>query len=229
MRALIWKELCENLKWVSLPALVIGSLIALFGMLAPMDEGFLFFLSIVAGIFGAALGFVQIFFEASGDKRSLLLHRPVSHSRIFLSKVVSGAALYLLALGIPFACVVALAATPGHVYEPFSGRTVLPGLADILTGLVCYFAGMLTGPARGTLVRQPVLGFGRRGFLLVLGLDLPEFWQALVAIGIVGGVCGHGGMGEFCRWRGLRPPAALCPRCARRHITDGSLGPECDC
>ena len=58
MRALIWKELCENLKWVSLPALVIGSLIALFRMLAPMDEGFLFFLGIVAGIFGAALGFV---------------------------------------------------------------------------------------------------------------------------------------------------------------------------
>src|SRR6516165_10107892 len=114
MKSLIWKEWRENLKWVPLPTLVIIGPIFLFGLPPLMDAGFSFFVGLVMVVFGAALGFLQVFFESSGDKRSLLLHRPLSSSRIFLGKVIAGLSLYLLALGIPFACAVALAATPAH-------------------------------------------------------------------------------------------------------------------
>jgi hypothetical protein len=80
-----------------------------------MDNGSLLIFALIAGLFGTMLGFLQIFAEAHGDKRSLLLHRPLSRSQIFLAKASVGVGLYLLALGIPFALEVGLAATPGHI------------------------------------------------------------------------------------------------------------------
>src|SRR5262249_29681663 len=139
----IWKEVRENIKWTPIPSLLILGLIALAGTPPLMDEFFLFYISLVASLFGAALGFVQIYSEASGDKRALLLHRPLTRSQIFLAKLIAGISLYLPALGIPCACVVALAATPGHVPAPFTWPMVLPLVADVLLGLVCYFAGIL--------------------------------------------------------------------------------------
>ena len=91
----------------------------------------------------ALLGFVQVFFEATGDKRSLLLHRPLSPSRIFLAKALVGVGLYTLALGVPFAYLESWYATPGNLAVPFHWQTCLPWLADILSGFVYYFAGML--------------------------------------------------------------------------------------
>src|SRR5262249_16787721 len=135
MKALIWKELRENIKWVALPTLVIGGIMAVLGPPFLMSYGTLFILALITAIFGAVLGFLQVFPEARGDKRSLLLHRPLSRSQIFLGKAVIGAGLYLLALGIPFAFVVVLVATPGHMAEPFSWPMTLPWLADVLTGL----------------------------------------------------------------------------------------------
>ena len=76
---------------------------ALFGAFPLLEKGCLFFAGLIAAVFGAALGFLQVFFESHGDRRSLLLHRPFSRSQIFLGKAVAGVGLYLLALGIPFA------------------------------------------------------------------------------------------------------------------------------
>ena len=101
MKALIWKELRENFKWTPLPALAIFGLIALFGALPLMHPMAWFFVGLVAATFGAALGFLQVYFESQGDKRSLLLHRPISHSQIFLSKAIAGVGLSLLAVGVP--------------------------------------------------------------------------------------------------------------------------------
>src|SRR5262249_45265862 len=119
MKSLLWKEWRENIKWIPLPALLILGPTAVFGLMPIMNEGWLLFVGLVAIVFGAALGFMQVFSEASGDKRSLLLHRPLSSSRIFLAKALVGIALYLVAVGVPFACTVWLAATPGHIPQPF--------------------------------------------------------------------------------------------------------------
>src|SRR6516225_9483023 len=119
MKVLIWKECRENLKWTVLPTLLILGPTALFGAFELMDMGSVFYTGLIAAVFGAMLGFLQVFPESSGDKRSLLLHRPLSRSQIFLGKAAAGVGLYLLALGIPFAVAVGRAATPGHVYQPF--------------------------------------------------------------------------------------------------------------
>jgi hypothetical protein len=68
MKTLIWKELRENLKWAPLPGLVILLVVLIDKpdepMLPPTDAHFF---CLTAVVFGAALGFVQIFFEAHGD------------------------------------------------------------------------------------------------------------------------------------------------------------------
>src|SRR6516162_11162800 len=144
MKSLLWKECQENVQWTALPVILLGGLMALLGPPSLMNYGALLVLGLIAAVFGAVLGFLQIFPESHGDKRSLLLHRPLRPSRIFLAKAAVGAVLYLLAVGIPFAGAVAWIAAPGNVAEPFRWPMALPWLADILTGVVYYFAGMLT-------------------------------------------------------------------------------------
>src|SRR5262249_48191984 len=114
MTALIWKELRENLKWVPLPGLVILLVVLIDKPDEPMlDLADAYFFCLTAVVFGPGLGFVQVYFEARGDARSMLLHRPLSPSRIFLAKALGGVGLYLLALGIPFLCLEGWMATPG--------------------------------------------------------------------------------------------------------------------
>jgi hypothetical protein len=147
---------------------------------------------------GAALGFAQVFFEAHGDKRYLLMHRPLSPSRIFLAKVSAGFVLYVVALGIPFLCLESWLATPGRMPAPYHWRMSLPWLADILSGLVYYFAGML-------VAQRDVRWYGSRGLALAAAFfcsyllwALPEFWQALVAIAVIGSCMGLAAWGCFC-------------------------------
>jgi hypothetical protein len=211
MKSLIWKEWQENLKWAVLPSLLILGFVVLGGTPPLLDVVFLFYVSLVAALFGAVLGFLQVFFESQGDKRALLLHRPLSRSRIFLGKALAGVTLYLLALGLPCACIVALAATPGHVDEPFGWVLVLPLLADVLTGLVYYFAGMLTAQREARWYGSRCLGLAAGLFCSILVWALPEFWHALVAIGIVGGLAALAAWGSFSAGGAYAPQ----PRLAR--------------
>ena len=157
-----------------------------------------YYFCLIAVVFGAALGFVQIFFEAHGDKRSLLLHRPMSPSRIFLAKALAGIGLYVLALGIPFAWLESWLATPGNLAAPYQWRTSLPWLADILSGLVFYFAGMLTAQREARWYGSRGLALAAAFFCSYLVWALPEFWQALVAIGIIGLFVSVAAWGSFC-------------------------------
>jgi hypothetical protein len=197
MKSLLWKEWRENVKWLPLPTLLILAPIGLFGLAPLMDEAFLFFVMLVAAVFGAALGFVQIYFESTGDKRALLLHRPLSSSHIFLGKTIVGVGLYLVAIGIPFVVVLRLAATPGHIPQPFEWPMVLPWLADALTGLVFYFAGMLMAQREGRWYGSRCLGLAAGMFCWYLVWTLPEFWHALLAIAIVGAFVALAAWGSF--------------------------------
>src|SRR5262249_41198354 len=144
--------------------------------------------SLVAAVFAGALGFLQVFFESGGDRRSLLLHRPISHTQVFLGKAVAGLGLYLLALGIPFAYAVARAAPPGHVGAPFRWAMVLPWLADILAGVVYYFAGMLAAQRDGRWYGGRGLGLAAAVLCSFLVWFVPEFGQALLVILALGAV-----------------------------------------
>jgi hypothetical protein len=198
MKMLMWKEWRENLKWVPFPGLVILLVFLIDKPDVPMpDTTDSYFFCLIAVVFAAALGFVQIFFEGHGDKRSLLLHRPLSASRIFLGKALAGIGLYLLALGIPFLCLESWLATPGNMAAPFHWQTSLPWLADILSGLVYYFAGML-------VAQRDVSWYGSRCVPLAAALScscfvwaLTEFWQALAAIACFTSVLGLAAWGSF--------------------------------
>jgi hypothetical protein len=197
MRSLIWKECHENLKWVVLPALLILGPLALMNVTSVLDTSYLGYVSLVAPLFGAVLGFLQVFPEARGDKRALLLHRPLSRSQIFLGKAAAGVGLYLLAVAIPFVGMVALAATPGHVDEPFRWPMVLPLLADCLAGLVGYFAGMLTGQREGRWYGSRCLGLGACVFCWFVVWTVSGFWQALVAIAVLTALTAVAAWGSF--------------------------------
>jgi hypothetical protein len=211
MKSLIWKELRENFKWVPVPILLILGPTALMGPHELMHFGRLFYASIVAALFGAVLGFLQVLPESRGDKRSLLLHRPLSCSQIFLAKALAGIGLYLLAVGVPFAWVVYLAVTPGHIAQPFGWSMVLPWLADMLTGLVYYFAGMLAAQTDGRWYGSRCLGLGAGLFCSIVVYAVPEFWQALLAILFLGGTVAVAAWGSFA----TGGVYALQPRLAR--------------
>jgi hypothetical protein len=212
MTALLWKECRENLKWVSLPTLLIlVPIVGLLGLQSLMDFGLSFYVSLVAALFGAVLGFVQVFPEAHGDKRSLLLHRPLSPTRIFLGKTIAGVGLYLLGLGIPVAFLVGMAATPGHIAKPFSWSMALPLIADVLTGVVYYFGGMLAAQRQARWYGSKCLGLAAALLCSILVWTLPEFRHALLAIVIVGGVEGVAAWGSLMAGGAYAPQ----PRLAR--------------
>jgi hypothetical protein len=197
MKSLLWKECQENLKWAALPVLLLGGLMALLGPPSLMNYGALLILGLIAAVFGAVLGFLQVFPESHGDRRALLLHRPLRPSQIFLAKAAVGVALYLLAVGIPFAGAVAWVATPGHVAEPFRWPAALPWLADILTGVVYYFAGMLTAQREARWYGSRTLGLGAAVLCTFLVWVLPEFWQALLAAAVMSALVGLAAWGSF--------------------------------
>jgi hypothetical protein len=215
MKSLMWKEWRENLIWALLPTLVILGPTVLFGTFELMDMGSVFYAGLIAGVFGAVLGFLQVFPDSSGDKRSLLLHRPLSRSQIFLGKATVGVGLYLLALGIPFAVAVGLAATPGHVYQPFGWPMTLPWLADLLTGLVYYFAGMLTAQREARWYGSRCLGLAAGLFCSIVVWTVPEFWHALLAMMLLGGLVAVAAWGSFSAGGAYAPQ----PRLAKVALT----------
>src|SRR5579875_1981006 len=179
MTSLIWKELRENVKWLPVPILLILGPTALMGPHNLMNMGRLIFAGMIAAVFAAVLGYLQVYPASRGDKRSLLLHRPLSRSRIFLGKALAGGGLYLVALGAPFACVTALAATPGHLAQPFSWPMALHWCAAVLTGLVYYSAGMLAAQMDGRWYGSRCLALVSGLFCSIVVYAAPEFWHAL--------------------------------------------------
>jgi hypothetical protein len=197
MKALIWKEWHENFKWAMLPVLLLGGFLLVIGPPPLMNYGVLIICGLIAAVFSAVLGVLQVLPESHGDKRSLLLHRPLRPSQIFLGKATAGLVLCLLAPAIPFACAVVWVATPGNVAAPFRWPMALPWLADILTGVVYYFAGMLTAQREARWYGSRSLGLAAALFCTFLVWVLPEFWQALLAIAIMGVLVGLAAWGSF--------------------------------
>jgi len=154
MRALLWKEFRENLKWALLGALALGGALC-YGLyqtsygemtfssyegITLLRKQFLLVTTFGFPAFGLFLGLVQVLPELKRDRWAALLHRPVSHEMIFLGKILAGVILYGIAALFPFAMAVWLVATPGNFAAPFVPGLMLPGLADLLVGLVYYFA-----------------------------------------------------------------------------------------
>ncbi len=193
MTALIWKEFREHLRWAVL--WLLGLTIAFVCLLAPQRNPYLagwtvglcdptveLVTTIGGALGGFLLGLLQSVPDSRRDRRGFLLHRPLSPTRIFAGKVLGGLALYIPATLLPLLGAAAWLATPGQFAFPCPWQTLLPGLADIAAGVVCYLAGLLTGwrPARWYGSRG--LGVAAAILCIVFVQGLPEFADALLVV-----------------------------------------------
>ncbi len=199
MKSLIWKEFHENLKWVAVPLVLYGLYVSNNGEC--LCDTFYLFVRFLGAVFGGVLGILQMTFESQGDRRAILLHRPVNSSRIFLAKVLTGAGLYMAALGIPLMVYLVRSFLPGHVAPhlgfPVRWQLLFPWFAEILTGLVYYFAGALMALRRGRWYGSRSLGFLAAYLSGFLVWNVAEFWQALLAIFLFGGLIAAAAWGSF--------------------------------
>lgn len=199
MRMLVWKELHENLKWAALPSVLLVGYMLTFGVC--LCGPFFGFISFVGAILGGSLGLLQTTFESSGDRRSLLFHRPIRPTQILLSKVIAGSLLYLIAMGVPLAGYVIFRFLPGYVAPqlPLSVRwyALCPWFADIITGLAYYFAGLLAGLCPGRWYGRRILGFPVAILASFLAWNLGEFWHVLAALCLLSTLMGIAAWGIF--------------------------------
>lgn len=183
MKALVWKELRENLKWAFLAMLAFGiaECYALYQTryggyqdygyydgITLCKKSFLIVTTFGCPAIGLFLGLMQILPELKRDRWAALLHRPVSRGQVFWGKATSGLLLYVAATAIPFAFVVWLVATPGNFGVPFLPEMMKPGVADICTGGAYYFAALVMGLQRGGWV-------GLRAFPLLAAVHVSYF------------------------------------------------------
>ena len=210
MKAILWKEWRENLRWgiLALVALSIALAYTVFstGVLSPNGQSdkcaavwnaAYLVMTFGCPLIAVALGFAQVMPELRRDQWAFLMHRPVPWSVIFGGKAIIGISLSLAAAGIPFLLFVLWTASPGNVPAPFDARLALPGVASLLTIVPCYFAGMLTA-------LRPAKWFGSRALALpaaiaavLLTLILPEFLDVLAAEIVFGAILTAAAWGSF--------------------------------
>lgn len=166
MNAMIRKELRENGKW----ALLLGAALAVCLFAALMEGGghsysivnetsqlttFVGFASLAA-ILAAA----QTLPEQWRDRWAFLVHRPMTRTRILLAKALAGAALYLLACGVPLLLAAWWAARSPRLAAPFVPEMLQPALADLLGGLGFYVAALIVCLRRASWLGSRIMPLG---------------------------------------------------------------------
>jgi hypothetical protein len=184
MLGLAYRDFLEEMKVVMLGSTIVnlrGELLQpVIAPLLSLETGFF------CAIFGAVLGWFQIHNERHRDLWAFLIHRPITRTGIFLGKIIGGLVLYVLVAGLPLVCFVGWALVPGHVAAPFEWAMLQPIAAFFLLGIICYFAGMLTGLRQARWYASRAFGLGVVVAVWVMVVNAPHFWQALVFI-LIGG------------------------------------------
>jgi hypothetical protein len=186
LRALYWKELREGIKWAVAGLLVVIVMLAFAmvtqtsafsGVVPGIGNGPFMIATIAAGII---MGLGQSIPEHGGDKWGFLAHRPVSRGVLWTAKVVAGVLLYVVVTALPVAWVMWRIATPGHQPMPFDIRMSEPGIADLLAGLVYYFAALLTGMRNARWYGSHAMAIGAAILSSAGVVGASEFWQAII-------------------------------------------------
>jgi hypothetical protein len=190
-RTLLWKELREAIKWAVAGLLVVIVMLAfamatqtsvMSGIVPGMGNGPFMLATIAAGII---MGLGQSIPERAGDKWAFLAHRPVTRGVLWTAKVVAGVLLYVVVTALPFAWVMWRIATPGHQPMPFDIRMSQPGIADMVAGLVYYFAALLTGMRNARWYGSRAMAIGAAIAFSAAVIAASEFWQAII-VSLVG-------------------------------------------
>jgi hypothetical protein len=191
-KAVVWKELRQNLKWAvvillgmaaflayaipSLDELLRGQSVDINGIFNTLDAT-----TAIGGLLaGLLLGAAQTLVENRGDKWGFLVHRPISRTALFWGKATAGIMLYVLSTVVPVAIALFRIASPEYLPVPFDWRVALPAIANLLCGLVFYFAGLLTVMRQAKWYASRTLGIGAAFCCFILqGAAAREFWQAV--------------------------------------------------
>jgi hypothetical protein len=185
VKALIQKELRENLKFAVPGFLILSAL--LFDVcyrlsIQPLlSSNVLGIIEVVCNIFGLVLGWFQVFSERNRDLWAFLIHRPLTRTQIFAAKAIAGLTIYFAAMGLPLLVLVVAESRPGQFASPFEWAMVLPLAGSFALGLVWYFGGLLIG------LRQ-ARWYASRGLVLIVAMffsvsaavkpsNFPGFWQ----------------------------------------------------
>lgn len=192
MKTLVLKEIRENLKLAAL-GVVIHTLLLVVqyrgyvaspaSMSQPLAQWDLLFSTLwFCGIFGAVLGWLQIFNERRPDLWAFLLHRPMTRTQLFVGKSLAGMGLYAAVVGLPLAWFTAWALWPGHVAAPFEPRMLRPLAACVLSGMVWYFAGMVTGLRQARWYGSRALALGMALLVVLLTQFRPVWWEGYLVV-----------------------------------------------
>jgi len=203
MKAMIWKELRENLKWAVLAMIGLGlaEIYGLYywdpynnrdnGMFSLDKSTFLMATTFGCALTGLFLGFLQILPEQRRDQWATLLHRPVTRGVILRGKVVAGLVLYLFATVPPFLVCIWLVAAPGHI-APFVPGTMFAPIADLSAGMVYYFAALFLALQRGSWFGARVLGLFAAVHLSIYvtdgGEDVEVYFHSVIEAAVLMGL-----------------------------------------
>jgi ABC-type transport system involved in multi-copper enzyme maturation permease subunit len=162
-----------------------------------LSKGTFAIVCIFCSAFGALLGWLQIYSERHRDLWAFLVHRPVTRTEIFFSKMMAGLCLYAAGAGVPLVIFIILVWWPGHVAAPFEWTMALPVFAMFLNGTVFYFAGLLTGLRQARWFASRGLGLVAAILMTIAVINLPVFWISLVVIVISATILAAAACGSF--------------------------------
>ncbi len=207
MRAIIWKEIRENLKWAVLWMLGVTLAMAwvLYSTRNPgwypghvlMCEHFKMWTMLGAAAGATLLGLLQTVPEFWRGQWAFLIHRPITMRGLFFGKVVGGLVLYGAGMLLPLCGAVVWAMIPGRVAAPFSWRATLPAVADILGGVAFYFAALLIGMRQVRWYGSRVLPLALAICCEALVMGVPEFWQAVIVVAVSVGILAAAAWGSM--------------------------------
>jgi hypothetical protein len=179
MKALALKELRDvsgiaAVALVAYLALVLSLMgVKVFGWVPEMPQGteevpftggsFTVFFILVSVVLATALGYRQSAWELSQGTFLLLLHRPVSRSAIFLTKLAVGAGVFLGCASVPILLYAWWSAVPGHHPGPFAWSMTEGAWRLTLLIPLLYFGAFLSG-------LRPARWFGTRLLPLIAAL-----------------------------------------------------------
>jgi len=178
MRTLIWKELRENARYLPIGMLVIAGVC---WIVHPSDSSRNTLLAselvsqfaIVAPLLAFALGVVQSYRDLQDAPTAYLNHRGITASDVFLSKVISGFAIYATAIIVPVLVLAAWVAFQGMWRIPMRPAQVIPATVFSLLAFGMHPAAML-------MMARSASWWGTRLFPLVpAGVMLIPFFAML--------------------------------------------------
>ena len=172
MRAIIVKELIENVKWLPIGIAMVGCCVWLvipFALLSAVNfssDQLAGAVGLGASLFAVCLAILQSAFDLSARQSGFLFHRAVSRNQIFYAKMVSGAILYCVAVLIPLLVVAVWFYFQGPRFMPVHPIQVVPALFMVPAGFVLH-------PATMSVFERQANWFGTKLFPVIPAVVVP--------------------------------------------------------